>query len=53
MPGPRAIADGIALDLAAVMPANAYAREVPALTDALEAQRRMAGRTAILLARPA
>ena len=50
-PGPREITEGITLDLAAVMLANAYAREVLALMDALEAQKRMAVRTAILLAR--
>ncbi|ACA17307.1 conserved hypothetical protein [Methylobacterium sp. 4-46] len=50
-PGLRLIAEGVAVDLAAVIPANAYAREVLALTNALEAQRRMAVRTAILLAR--
>ncbi|ACL55873.1 hypothetical protein [Methylobacterium nodulans] len=50
--GMRLIAEGIALDLAAVVLAHPYVREVLARESAPEAQRRMAVRTAILLARP-
>ncbi|WP_043748720.1 hypothetical protein [Methylobacterium nodulans] len=45
-------AASVALDLAAVMLAHLYAREVLARENAPEAQRRMVVRTAILLARP-
>ncbi|WP_018264045.1 hypothetical protein [Methylobacterium sp. WSM2598] len=52
-PGMRLIAEGVALDLAAVMLTNPYAREVLARAGATEGQKQMAVRTAILLARPA
>ncbi|WP_018261866.1 hypothetical protein [Methylobacterium sp. WSM2598] len=52
-PGMRLIAKGVALDLAAVVLANPYAREVLARAEAAKAQKQMAVRTAILLARPA
>ncbi|WP_018261401.1 hypothetical protein [Methylobacterium sp. WSM2598] len=52
-PGMRFIAGGVALNLAAVVLANPYAREVLARAGTPEAQKRMAVRTAILLARPA
>jgi hypothetical protein len=52
VPGARPLADGIAIDVCAVMAANPYAREVLAARDTSEAQMRMAVRTAILLARP-
>ncbi|ACL57225.1 hypothetical protein [Methylobacterium nodulans] len=52
MPGMRLIAEGVALCLAAVVLTQPYAREVLAWEKATEAQRRMAVRTAILLARP-
>lgn len=50
-PGPRAIADGITLDIAAAVLASPYATEILAREDAPEPRRRMAVRTAILLAR--
>ncbi|ACL55862.1 hypothetical protein [Methylobacterium nodulans] len=49
-PGIRLIAEGVGLDVAAVVLARPYAREVLAWENAPEAQRRMAVRTAILLA---
>ncbi|WP_083786598.1 hypothetical protein [Methylobacterium nodulans] len=52
-PGLRLITEGVALDLAAVMLADPYAREVLARENAPEAQQRIAVRTAIRLARPA
>ncbi|ACL61196.1 hypothetical protein Mnod_6414 [Methylobacterium nodulans ORS 2060] len=52
-PGMRLIAEGIALDFAAVVLAHPYAREVLARENAPEAQQRIAVRTAIRLARPA
>ncbi|MBY0295655.1 MAG: hypothetical protein K2X71_06400 [Methylobacterium sp.] len=51
-PGPRKIADGISLDIAAAVLASPYATEILAREGAPEAQRRMAVRTAILLALP-
>ncbi|MGY2052200.1 hypothetical protein [Methylobacterium sp. JK268] len=51
-PGPRTIAEGVTLDPAAVMLSNPYARETLAREGAPQGQRRMAVRTAILLARP-
>ncbi|ACL61172.1 hypothetical protein [Methylobacterium nodulans] len=51
--GMRLIAEGVALDLAAVVLAHPYARAVLAWENATEAQRRIVVRTAILLARPA
>ena len=50
-PGPHEIADGISLDIAAAVLASPYATEILAREGAPEAQRRMAVRTAILLAR--
>lgn len=47
----REIADGITLDIAAAVLASPYAIEILAREGAPEAQRRMAVRTAILLAR--
>ncbi|WP_018260551.1 hypothetical protein [Methylobacterium sp. WSM2598] len=52
-PGPRQLADGLVIDVCAVMEANPHARAVLAARDSSEAQMRMAVRTAILLARPA
>ncbi|MFE1598152.1 hypothetical protein [Methylobacterium sp. ID0610] len=51
--GKRLMTNGVAIDLAAVILANAYVRDVLAKEDASEGQKRMAVRTAILLARPA
>ncbi len=51
-PGTRTIAEGIAIDVCAILLASPYARKVLADPDASEAQMRMAVRTAILLARP-
>lgn len=51
-PGARLLAEGIAVDVCAIMAANPHAREVLAARDTSEAQMRMAVRTAILLARP-
>jgi hypothetical protein len=50
-PGPRGIADGIMLDIAAAVLASPYATEVLEREDATPAQKRTAVRTAILLAR--
>ncbi|MBY0296832.1 MAG: hypothetical protein K2X71_12455 [Methylobacterium sp.] len=49
----REIADGISLDIAAAVLASPYATEILAREGAPDAQRRMAVRTAILLALPA
>lgn len=50
-PGPQEIAPGLTLDIAAAVLASPYATEILAREGAPEAQRRMAVRTAILLAR--
>ncbi|WP_407523707.1 hypothetical protein [Methylobacterium oryzisoli] len=50
-PGPREIAEGISLDIAAAVLASPYATEILAREDAPEGRRRMAVRTTILLAR--
>ncbi|ACA16341.1 hypothetical protein M446_1859 [Methylobacterium sp. 4-46] len=52
-PGARPLAEGIAIDVCAIMAANPHAREVLAARNSSEAQMRVAVRTAILLARPA
>ncbi|WP_083786459.1 hypothetical protein [Methylobacterium nodulans] len=48
-PGMRLIAEGVALDVAAVVLAHPYVRDVLARENAPEAQRCVAVRTAILL----
>jgi hypothetical protein len=50
-PGLRRIADGIAVDIAVAVRVSSYARALLAPENAPEAQRRVAVRTAILLAR--
>ncbi|ACA21206.1 hypothetical protein M446_6973 (plasmid) [Methylobacterium sp. 4-46] len=52
-PGPRPLAEDIAIDVCAIMAASSHAREVLAARGSSEAEMRMAVRTAILLARPA
>ncbi|MFE1599764.1 hypothetical protein [Methylobacterium sp. ID0610] len=52
MPGESLLAEGIAIDVCAIMAANPHAREVLAMRGSSEDQMRMAVRTAILLARP-
>ncbi|ACA18336.1 hypothetical protein M446_3970 [Methylobacterium sp. 4-46] len=52
-PGARPLAEGIAIDVCAVIAANPHAREVLAARASSEAEMRMAVRTAIMLARPA
>ncbi|KMO35852.1 hypothetical protein VQ02_16540 [Methylobacterium variabile] len=51
-PGLRPLAQGVAVDVGAIMQATPHAREVLAMRDATEAQMHMAVRTAILLAAP-
>ncbi|ACA16084.1 hypothetical protein M446_1583 [Methylobacterium sp. 4-46] len=51
-PGPRQLAEGIAIDVCAIMQANPQAREVLAMHGSSDAQMRAAVRTAILLATP-
>ena len=50
-PGPREIADGIMLDIAAAVLASPYATEVLAREGTTPTQKRSAVRTAILLAK--
>ncbi|GJE04337.1 hypothetical protein [Methylobacterium isbiliense] len=50
-PGPRAIVEGVSLDIAAAVKANQWARILVSAPSFTPAQRQMAVRTAILLAK--